>query len=66
MNPQTRYAYEKRIKELEARLRKAECDYLVARSACSNIYDAAISATKTNGYVTTAYLLEQMKRIWRP
>lgn len=66
MKKETKYRYEKRIKELESenlRLLDHLYDY---RTACSEIYDGIVQAL-TKGHTSTSipWILLRLKRIWR-
>lgn len=67
MNSETRYRYEKRIRELESKVNRLESDVHQFRSACSEIYDGMVEVLGKDGKsLNPAWILQILKRAWRP
>lgn len=67
MKTETKYAYQKRIKELEtenSRLRDALYEY---KTACSDIYNGCVESLGNKSFtINISWVMERMKRVWRP
>lgn len=66
MISQTKYSYQKRIKDLESQLASAKNDLYQFRTACLEIYDGLILVLKDNKNISIPWILEKFKRAWRP
>lgn len=65
MKPQTRYQYEKRIRELEDRVRKAEGRAYEYSEVCTAIHNAIIELGAKGDTVCRFWMLRQFRRLWR-
>lgn len=62
---ETRYAYQKRIKELEERNEKLADDLYQFCTACSEIYDHLIVCFRDSVHANRGHLFEHLKQAWR-
>lgn len=65
MNPQTRYRYEKRIKELEERHRKLSEDLPKFKQYCDEVTKCFTECISENKRPVLSYWLERAKILWR-
>lgn len=65
MTQATRYQYEKRIKELEDRARKAESQLYDYKTICANIHNAICELGAEGKSVCRFWILRQFKGLWK-
>lgn len=65
MKAETRYAYQKRIKELEDRNTELEDKIYEFQTACSEIYNGCIEVLNSDKLgLKISFVLERLKRVW--
>lgn len=62
MKETTRYAYEKRIRILEAKNKQLESDYYTYRTCIHEIYEGIKDVSRSSLTINTSWLLVQIKR----
>lgn len=61
MGNETKYKYQKRIKELEERV----SNLLVYRAICEDVHNAIMGLWQENKTVSIAWITRQFKRAWK-
>lgn len=61
MNEQTRYRYEKRIKELE----KENWNLKLYKIICSEIYGGILEVWNDNKSISHSWIIKKFERVWK-
>lgn len=65
MKRETKYQYEKRIKELQSKVDELNEKIYCYKTSALEIYDGVINAVSKNETINRSYILERLKRCFK-